>query len=422
MLNQESIAAVASARLTEDFGKPLYDSYSFAQIPATVMRLLTGQGAGGLPAAALGTLPTRYDKVILCLVDAFGWRFFERYAERYPLLRRFLEEGVVSKLTTQFPSTTSAHTTTIHTGLSVGQSGIYEWFIYDPNVDRIIAPLLFSYAGDRERNTLRKSGFPPEAFFPNHSLYSRLQAAGVVATITQSREFTPSPIAEVICKGAQLMPFRTMAEGMATLVEVVRRSPGPTYHYFYYDGLDAICHHYGPNSPQFDAEVDSFFTALERLVYAALAGKVGHTLLLLTADHGQIEVSAQRLLNLKQIVPGLEALIRINRYGEKLIATGSPRDMFLHIRDEALDEAEAMLRQALAGRVEVHRTSALIDQGMFGPVSEAFLARVGNMVLLPRRHDQIWWFDSMLPTAAFLGHHGGLSAAEMETLLLALPL
>src|SRR5689334_10518856 len=141
MINQESVMAVNASKLNERFGKPLYQTYCFSQIPQTIYRLLTGEGDNGLPASALGNLPERYDKVILLFVDAFGWRFFERYCESYPFLKRIAAQGVVSKLTTQFPSTTAAHTTTIHSGLPISESGIFEWSYYEPVVDRIIAPL-----------------------------------------------------------------------------------------------------------------------------------------------------------------------------------------------------------------------------------------------------------------------------------------
>ena len=127
MLNTTSLSAVQSSTFSQRFIQPLYASYCFANIPQTIMYLLTGQGSSALPLDVFGKLPTKYDKVILFFVDAFGWRFFERYAEKYAFLKTVLDAGVVSKMTSQFPSTTAAHATCIHTGLDVGQSGVYEW-------------------------------------------------------------------------------------------------------------------------------------------------------------------------------------------------------------------------------------------------------------------------------------------------------
>ena len=56
------------------------------------------------------------------LLDAFGRRFLERYAD-HPFLRR-LE---ITPIATQFPPTTTAHVTTMHTGRPVGEHGLYEW-------------------------------------------------------------------------------------------------------------------------------------------------------------------------------------------------------------------------------------------------------------------------------------------------------
>ena len=141
MFNEESINLVDSARFNQYFYKPLYESYSFAQIPTTIQRLLTG-GEGGLPSKILAHLPTAYRKVVLILVDGFGWRFLTRHLDRYPFLKRFADQGVISKLTSQFPSTTAAHITTLNSGLSVGETGIYEWLYYEPAIDAIISPLI----------------------------------------------------------------------------------------------------------------------------------------------------------------------------------------------------------------------------------------------------------------------------------------
>src|SRR5579864_1688130 len=171
MFNAASVQAVNGAQFTQRFIKPLYDSYCFANLPATILYLLTGQGRCALPTDTLAGLPGRYDTVILFFVDGFGWRFFERYADKYTLLKTFVQDGIVSKLTSQFPSTTAAHVTCIHTGLSVGQSGIYEWNYYEPLVDDLITPLLFAYAGDNTRDTLKRAAIPPEAFFPRQTFY-----------------------------------------------------------------------------------------------------------------------------------------------------------------------------------------------------------------------------------------------------------
>src|SRR5437588_12848220 len=111
MLNTTSLNAVSSSTFSQQSVKPLYDSYCFSNIPQTVEFLLTGEGQSALPLDVFGALPTKYNKVVLFFVDAFGWRFFERYAAKYQFLKTILERSVVSKMTSQFPSTTAAPVT-----------------------------------------------------------------------------------------------------------------------------------------------------------------------------------------------------------------------------------------------------------------------------------------------------------------------
>src|SRR5437667_10613634 len=105
MLNTASVNAVNGSQFSQRFVKPLYDSYCFSNIPQSIDFLLTGEGRSALPLDVFGNLPTKYDKVILFFVDAFGWRFFEHYVEKYAFLKTALNTGIVSKMTSQFPWT-----------------------------------------------------------------------------------------------------------------------------------------------------------------------------------------------------------------------------------------------------------------------------------------------------------------------------
>jgi len=198
MLNSTSVTAVNGSKFSQRFVKPRYDSYCFANIPQTISYLLTGQKGATLPGDVFGTLPQRYDKVVFFFIDAFGWKLFERHAEKFAFLKTILAEGVASKLTSQFPSTTAAHVTCIHTGLNVGQSGVYEWSYYEPLVKEVISPLLFSFAGDKyARDTIKRAGIPATHFFPQQTFYEQLQAQGVQSHILQYQAYTPSTYSDI---------------------------------------------------------------------------------------------------------------------------------------------------------------------------------------------------------------------------------
>ena len=68
----------------------------------------------------------------------------------------------MTEIETQFPSTTTAHVTTMHTGRPVGEHGLYEWHVHEPALDAIITPLLFSFAGRSTRFRGHHGGLHPD--------------------------------------------------------------------------------------------------------------------------------------------------------------------------------------------------------------------------------------------------------------------
>jgi Type I phosphodiesterase / nucleotide pyrophosphatase len=421
MINPASLAAVDAARFGSTFMRPLYDSYGFAQIPQTVRACLTGDDRRGVPFGPRDDLYQQYDSVVLFFIDAFGWRFFEQYRDRSPFLKRFADEGLVCKLTTQFPSTTAAHVTTIHTGLPVGQSGVYEWFYYEPSLDTLIAPLLFSYAGDATRNTLAQAGADPSLLYPTRTLYQDLRQHGVDSFVFTHQGYARSPYSSVVTNGAQIVAYRSFPEALVSLGQLLDSRQRRTYCLLYLDSIDTACHHYGPDSPQTAAEIEVFLAAIEIVFQRSIARSHRRTLVLLTADHGQTAIDPATTIYLNRSVPQLRPYLKTNRAGQPLVPAGSSRDMFLYVEDTYLEQATDLLRRALDGRAEVHQVRELIAQGFFGPgqPSAAFASRVGNLVILPYANESVWWYEQGKFEQIFYGSHGGLTRDEMETLLLA---
>jgi predicted AlkP superfamily pyrophosphatase or phosphodiesterase len=426
MINESSLHAVNDSRFSQHFRKPRYDSYCFANLPTTIQFLLTGKGNSALPLDVFGKLPTRYEKVIFFFIDSFGWKFFERHAEKYNFLKHMLTHGVVSQLTSQFPSTTAAHITCMHTGLNVGQSGVYEWNYYEPLVDEIISPLLFSYAGDRARpNTLNQSSVPPANFFPAQTFYQTLADQGITSHIFQYKGYSPSTYSDVVYRGGTPHDYKNMRDGLEQLSNLLQaESNVPGYYFLYFDRIDTICHRSGPYSQRAEEEIDSFLLLMDEFFSHNMWGKASNTLFMLSTDHGHGEVDPETTWYLNQRLPAITPYIKTNRAGRSLVPAGSPRDMFLYIQEEHISEAVAMLRESLAGKAEVYPTQELLHQHIFGPEtpSQTFLGRLGNVVILPYQHETVWWYEEGRFSMHFHGHHGGLTPEEMEIPLLVAPL
>jgi hypothetical protein len=414
MMNEESIRAVGESGFSSCFRKPLYDSFCFSQIPETLCSLFSGRQEG-LPPSCFQKGP--YDQVIFIFLDAFGWKFFERH-QSHPFLARFKEKGIVSKITSQFPSTTAAHVTTIHTGLQVGQSGIHEWFAYEPLVDRMIAPLLFSYAGDEGSDSLISSGYSPHLFFPFDTIYQRMKEEGVDSYVIQEAGITESPYSQVLCKGSHPVSFLNFSQGLKNIQEIVS---GPKdnkrYVFFYHAAIDAIMHREGVDSLASGRTITYYLDLLEKELMPVFQN-LKNTALVLSADHGMASVFPKKTIYINLELPEITEWIKKNKDGALLVPAGSCRDFFLHIQDEFLETAFSSISRFLLGRAEVWRVSDLIDLGFFGQVSSRFLERVGNLVILPYEGEGVWWFENHKFRQNFHGAHGGLTPNEMDTIFL----
>ncbi len=388
--------------MNPNFSKPRYDSGGFAHLPQRIKSIFKKK---------------EYKTVIFFLIDGFGWRFYEEFKE-HPFFVQLTQRGKIEKITSQFPSTTAAHITTWHTGLSVGESGIFEWQYYEPKLDAIFAPLLYSYAGTKEREQAKESGVSPEKLYPTENIYPALQKLGVESHIFQHSEFTPSTYSDIIIAGSKRHGYKTVSEAMVNLRILLKKIAPPRYISFYFGDVDGISHKYGPVSEHIRAEIKTLLdTLLTQFLLPLNQHSSGETLFLLTADHGHVEVDPDTtiFLNRDPRFSGVEKFFKRNQAGNALVPAGSPRDMFLYIQDDLLDEAQTFLQSRLIEKADVVKTQELIDAGYFGEsISETFLSRVGNLVILSYRYESVWWYEKDKFEMNYYGHHGGLTAQEME--------
>jgi predicted AlkP superfamily pyrophosphatase or phosphodiesterase len=412
MINEASIHAVERAGIGEGFVRPLYDSYSFSRIPATIFDLFSGHSSkDALPRDTI--VSGAFDTVVLILLDGFGWRFFERYVDDFPFLQAFVNDGIVSKITSQFPSTTAAHVTCIHTGQNVGASGVYEWFYYEPSLDRMISPLLGSFAGDKEIDTLKKAGIDTASLYPQHTIYESLRQSGVSSFFIQRENIAHSSYSQAMSKGAAVVPYSTLQNGLDKIHELAKGDE-KRYLFFYISDIDDKGHRFGIASSEFEQTAKQILHELESLL------AIPNAALVMIADHGMIEVHPKETYYLNEKLPSLLPLLKRNAQGQILAPAGSCRDFFLHVQDQHLRKAEAILQEALGDKAWVVKTQELIDKKFFGenPPTSRFLSRVGTLVILPKGEESVWWYEKGRFEQNSYGMHGGLSRAEMESIFL----
>ena len=348
--------------MREDWCQPEQGTRCFDQLPATVERLLTGAVAG--PALDEPLLADRFDRVVFVYFDAFGWAFLERHAG-HALFAQARSDGLLVQLTSQFPSTTTAQVTTIHSGLPVAEHGLYEWHVYEPSLDRLITPLLFSFAGDGVRGTLLGQ-IDPDALFPTDSIYVRLAEAGVPSTVVLPATIAASAPNIALLRGTHVVPFENAEDGLAAAAAALRGGAG--YAHLYLDELDSLMHAVGTDDPAVDVVTRRVLDDVHRATFPP------GTLVLLTADHGMSPVDPGRTVYVNELWPELATHLETGADGKPLAPAGSCRDLFLHARDGHVDAICSGPRGA-ARRRRGCRSGGRADRG--GLLRNALAASVG---------------------------------------------
>jgi len=397
---------------------PDYENGNFAHIPGLLKSLLGDETPTPLTPERFGFRPGQFKNVIFLFLDAFGWNVYSYFLNRRNrIIGRLTDKAQVHKITSMFPSTTAAHVTTFSTGQPVAEHGVYEWQYYEPVVDDVIMPLLFSYAREKQRDSLRSAGIDAGDILPDHTIFMDLQDAGIASYAFVPGDYIQTAYNQTMARGAKQVGYYTVAEGLATLNRQVKREVGPALFYFYAPAIDTLAHRYGPFSFQSLSEVEATLTLLDRFLFHPLRGR-DDALIVLSADHGQVGIDFKTTfyINLQPEFQELRCYLRANKRGQILPPGGSPRDMFLYVQEDYVDRAQSLLRTMLGGRADVYKIEELIAAGLFGgdEPSQAFMSRVGNLVILPRSDDTVWWYEKGVFEIKLNGMHGGLSRDEME--------
>ena len=390
-----------------DWCPPEQGTRCFDQLPATVERLLTGPNDG--PTLEEPLLREPFERVAFVYFDAFGWTFLERHAS-HPVFDRARSDGLLTRLTAQFPSTTTAQVTTVHSGLTVAEHGLYEWHVYEPTLDRLITPLLFSFAGDGMRGSLFGK-IDPDDLFPTDSVYARLAEAGVPSAVVLPAAIAESAPNLALLRGTEVVPFSTAEGGLAAASGALTAGAG--YAHVYLDELDSLMHAVGPDDPLADAGA--------RLVLDALAGATfpAGTLVLVTADHGMSPVDPARTVYVNELWPELALHLETGADHKPLAPAGSCRDLFLHARPEQVETVCDELGERLTGVADVVPVDDLVAEGIFAEPSRRLRERLATVVVLPYHGEAVYWHEPGRFVQQLHGQHGGLSPQEMEIPLVA---
>lgn len=394
MIDSERGADLRAKTVRPGYLHPDYDGYCIAGVPGTAAAALGVSTGRTLPGEALEGVDTNVSNVLVLFVDAYGFEQFEETCSDHPFFDRIARRGRVTPLTSVFPSETPACVPTLHSGLQPVEHGQLGWNLYLPERDLVVEPLPFR----------TKSGDPIDPddppLFVGDPIYPRLEAAGVDAHVVEPFDSTIA--------GATTHAYSSLAEFPLRLRRVLERGSGPTYCYGYTPLVDAAGHAEGTRSELHDAELHCLSATLQRELRDPLEPDVAEdTLLLLVADHGQVDSSPDENVDVLSD-PVVERHLRRDRDGFPAI-TGSGRNLHLFLEDGSVDRVRSRLQERVDALVLGREAAVESDLWGTGEPCRQFAERLGDLVVTPETVTA--WYDEH-GELDLVGDHGGLHPRE----------
>lgn len=352
--------------------------------------------------------------VVLFVADGLGYHDVKPRLEDGNFLQAAAASDSLVPITTIFPSTTAAALTTIATGLTPQEHCLPEWFVYMKEIDKVIATLPFAAVGQRGRDALLGE-MDPRRLFSGPTINWSLKKRGVDAVCFVGSNIARTAYSKLSHAGSEIVPYLTSSDLFASLRRRLEASKRPTFFYAYWERVDTIGHAYGPGTEESASEVDLLSHVLKKEFLDRLPPKTAEdTTLLLTADHGQIPVEASKTTYLNKMRPVIRNL-KVGPSGSRIPPWGSARDVYLAIKEGKIDTTKAALEKQLGGTAAMLPTKEAVARGYFGlgKPRELFLDRVGDLMILPRKRNLVWYRYSRRDDFDLNGHHGGMNPHEM---------
>ena len=316
--------------------------------------------------------------VVLLLLDGLGKYNLE--AALAP--DGFFRSHVAGDFASVFPPTTVAATTAAHSGLFPAQSGWLGWTMYYPQVDNNVTVFLNTDDGGAPAADYFVAG----RYAPYTAIADLINRAGGRARNLSAHEKEPveslDAMADIIASGS---------------------AEGPRYYDCYWHEPDATMHLHGATGEKTIRQI----RALESTI-AKWPERFHNTLLLITADHGLIDIDGAVLEDYPDIADCLARLPSIE-----------PRAVNLFAKPGRADELKRLFDEHFGDAFRLYSHSEVFEKRLFGPGPNIpwLDAAVGDFVAVST--GRLCFFNTRGQKDVMKGMHAGGTDEEKNLSLIA---
>ena len=379
--------------LPDGLVRPDYGVDTLADVlPGVAAALGVTVDRAGLPADPLGLTAALAGarRVAVLLVDGLGAHLLRDHAHLAPVLASLASPA--GDLGAPCPSTTPVSLVTLGTGVPPGGHGVLGFVTAVPGEDRLLNHV--QWADDPD----------PRDWQPRPTVFEQAAAAGLPVTAVAPYAYAGSGLTVAAYRGAGYPGTVGAGDLAALLLQSLAATPTGLV-YGYTPELDLTGHVRGVDSDSWRLQLG----LVDRLVEQVVDGLPDDAALLVTADHGMLDVPAGTRVD----VGDEPALLD----GVALLA-GEPRARYVHAVPGAADDVLDAWRGVLGDRAWVVGRDEAVAGGVFGAVDDALAPRIGDVVALARGPWAITASATEPGPSRLAAYHGSLTAAEVAIPLL----
>ena len=296
-----------------------------------------------------------------------------------------------------FPSTTVTSLVSFSTGLKAGQHAMVGYQVHDRRQGSNL-------------NLLTGIGSLAEALSwqPRKTVSEVAAENSVDCYFIGPAEYETSGFTNVTMRGAKYVAAKTLDDRVAAAKKILSAKDSALV-YLYVPELDQRAHAYGSKSGQWVEKLEDLDLAVRQLT-TALPGNVG---VLLTADHGIVDVAHERQIYLDEL--SINGLVSVG---------GDPRVLFLYLDSQQSDDALSQsciksVQEFVGKRAYVVARDDLIAQGWYGEVTDEARERMPDIFVIAHGETALYHRQFAKPKSLqMIGQHGAISDDELFVPLL----
>lgn len=299
--------------------------------------------------------------VVTILCDGMGSNIMDRMLDK----DAFLIKNRIKPITTVFPATTVAATTSMLTGLNPVETGMLGWDMYYKEIDKTITVFMNSEKGDSEYKLLDEA----KEYNDKHMIRK-----------TISKEINEKGL----YKGYSLFPFGDAAystlDEMYEIIEKLCNENGKKYIYAYDTEPDHTMHDIGCDKPKIKNIIEDINKRVEEL-----SNKLTDTIIFVVADHGHHNVENVFIKN----YPDIEECLLRNTSLE-------PRAVNFFIKPDKKEKFVELFNKYFNKDFDLYPMEDVIESKLFGDgkENEIFRDALGDYLAIGKTDKTLLYIGS----------------------------